>query len=110
MLIDTNVSAIDKDKMTKTSTSEGISRENTRCEHKFLDVMSLPEDSPITTKVFEPLTIDHIMKVNVSMLSAFIKICLNENLSKRFSISTTKGNPMQVRRRDVDKKQKDRYC
>ena len=46
------------------------------------------------------------MKANVSMLSAFIKIRLNENLFERCSISTTKGNPMQVRRRDIDKKTK----
>ena len=46
------------------------------------------------------------MKANVSILSAFIKIRLNENLFKRCSISTTKGNPMQVRRRDIDKKTK----
>ena len=64
--------------------------------------MSLPEDTVITTEIFEPLTIDQIMKANVSMLSAFIKIRLNENLFERCSISTTKGNPMQVQRRDID--------
>jgi hypothetical protein len=56
--------------------------------------MSLPQNTTITTEIFEPLTIDQIMKANLSILSAFIKIRSNENLFKRCSISTTKGNPM----------------
>ena len=96
--------------MTKISTVEGILRENTRCEHGFLEVMGLPKDSPITTEVFEPLTSDKIMKANASMLSAFINICIKANLFERCIISTAKGNPVKVRKRDIDKEQKVHYC
>jgi hypothetical protein len=109
-LIDTKLAAMDNDKTAKISTAEAILRENKRCELTFLEIMSLLLDSPITTEVFELLTIDQIMKANVSMLSAFIKIRLNENLFEHCSISTTKDNPMQVRRRDIDKKTKVHYC
>ena len=109
-LIDTKLVATDKDKTAKISTAEAILRENKICEQKFLEIMSLPQDTTITTEIVEPLTIDQIMKANVFMLSAFIKIRLNENLFERCSISTTKGNLMQVRRRDIDKKPKDHYC
>ena len=100
---------MDKDNIIKISTAEEILRENTRYKHKILEVIGLPKDSLITTEVFELLTIDQLMKANVSILSAFIKIRIKANIFERCTISTTKGNPVQVRRRDVAKKQKDQY-
>ena len=46
------------------------------------------------------------MKANVPDLYVFIKIRIRANLFERFIISTTKGNQVQVHRRNVDKKTK----
>ena len=82
-------------------------RDNKKCEEKLLFLLGCPIDTTVTNTIFTDITLDQMSKANATMLGAFIKIRLVQDLTDRCIIATRKGNHSDVRRGDVDKKTQD---
>ena len=95
-----------EDDNTKMITSaEGVLRDNSNFEN-ILELVNLPLDNEITSDVFVDLTIHRIYKANATMLNTFVKIRMDVNIFNKSVIAVTKGTPVQVHNRELDKKTK----
>ena len=94
----------------KFTTADSIVRDNRRCEEKLLDILPLPLDAVITEEKFIDISLDKMHKTKIPMLTAFIKIRMNSNFNTHVVIASLKVNPVDVRNKVVDKKQRDSCC
>ena len=92
------------------TTAESVVRDNRRCEEKLLDILPLPLDTVITEEKFIDISLDKMHKTKIPMLTAFIKIRMNSNFNTHVVIASLKVNPVDVRNKVVDKKQRDSCC
>ena len=86
--------------------AEGIVWDNNKCEEKLSLSLGYPIETLVTNTTFTDITLDQMSKPSAVMLGTFIKTRLSVDLTKRCIIATKKGNPIEVRRGDVDKKTK----
>ena len=85
------------------TTTESILRDKKEFEGKLLATLELPLDSIISEDTFIYITLDHMLKATISMLTAFIRIRFNSNVTTSVVIPRTKGTPLDVRNKIVDK-------
>ena len=92
------------------TTAEYIIRDNKRCEGKLLEILRLLLDTAINEDMFLDITLEQMHKGTILLLTAFIKIRMNCDLTTSVVTASLKGSPLDVRNKVVDKKQKGLCC